>query len=354
MRFRLAILVVSALALFMLCGTAIGWANGRAATAHHVSALLRVTYVDVGQGDSIILRVGKWTGLIDGGPAGSSGVIAAQLHKLGATHIDCLVMSHSHADHIGGLPGLISQFKPRRAIYAGAGTTATWRNVKKALAQAGTKLQRVRAGAVLAFGKLKAKVISPSHLSGEPNDDSVVILLDAAGRRFLFTGDLNGPNEAAVGAICARGPPIYVLKVAHHGSKYSTGNSFLAQARPKFAVISVGKNSYGHPAPATINRLKAHKTRIYSTQKNGNITVTVKSNGKVSWTFSRSSKPVTSAAAVGGSKPAPGSTIVYITDSGECYHRAGCIYLAHSKIPITLAKAKAEGYRPCKVCKPPT
>jgi len=325
-----------------------------AATSRPAGAILRVTYVDVGQGDAIILRASNWTGLIDGGPPGSGGIISAQLSRAGAKRIDCLVISHAHADHIGGLLGVIGKFKPRCTFYADAGTTATWRHVRKALAQVGTKLKHVRAGAVLAFGKLKAKVISPVHFSGQPNDDSVVILLDAAGRRFLFTGDLNGPNEAAVGAICARGPPIYVLKVAHHGSAYSTGNSFLSQARPKFAVISVGDNSYGHPSAATINRLKAHKTRIYSTQKNGNITVTVMSNSKVSWTFSRSSKPVTSGVSAGGSKPAPGKTIVYITDSGECYHRAGCRYLAHSKIPITLAKAKAEGYRPCKVCKPPT
>ena len=299
MRYRLAVLVsLSALVLFLLPGAALRWANGpngSSTTTHGAGAVLRVTYVDVGQGDSIILRVGGWTGLIDGGPPGSDGVISAQLSEAGAKRIDCLVISHAHADHIGGLPGVISKFKPRLAVYAGAGTTATWRSVKSDLARVGTKLKQVKAGAVLAFGKLKAKVISPSRLSGLPNDDSVVILLDAAGRRFLFTGDLNGPNEAAVGAICARGPPVYVLKVAHHGSAYSTSNSFLSQARAKFAAISVGHNSYGHPSPETLARLKAHHVQTYTTQRNGNVTVTVAAGGHVTWAFSGSKKPLTSA-----------------------------------------------------------
>ena len=147
----------------------------------------------------------------------------------------------------------------------------------------------------LQFGRAKAKVLSPTSLAGDPNSDSVVIDVTAGGKQFLFTGDVTGAHETDVGTICARGPPIYLLKVAHHGSKYSTTAAFLSQAKPRFAVICVGKNSYGHPAPATINRLKAHKTRIYSTQKNGNVTLVVTSAGTVTWTFSRSSKPVTSA-----------------------------------------------------------
>ena len=223
--------------------------------------------------------------------------ISTQVTKSGAKRIDTLVITHPHADHIGGLPDVIAKFKPRLAVYAEPGTTATWRNVKRDLARVGAKLRQIKSGAVLAFGKLKAKVLSPAHLSGDPNSDSIVILLDAAGKRFLFTGDCTGPNEAAVGAICARGPPVYVLKVAHHGSAYSTGNSFLSETRPKFAVISVGHNSYGHPSPETLARLKAHHVRTYTTQRNGNVTVTVAAGGHATWAFSRSSTPLSSTSA---------------------------------------------------------
>jgi competence protein ComEC len=299
MRFRLAILAaLSTLVLLLLPSVAVGWANGPSggnATTHRAAAVLRVTYIDVGQGDSILLRVGSWTGLIDGGPPGSDAVISAQLTKSGAKRIDCLVITHPHADHIGGLPDVISKFRPRLAVYASAGTTATWKNVKSDLAAVGAKFKQVKTGAVLAFGKLKAKVLSPSSLSGDPNEDSIVIALDAAGKRFLFTGDCTGPNEAAVGAICARGPPVYVLKVAHHGSAYATSNDFLSQTRPKFAVISVGENSYGHPSPDTVARLRAHKVRTYTTQRNGNVTVTVAKGGKATWAFSGSHRPLASA-----------------------------------------------------------
>ena len=297
MRYRLAVLaLLSAFIILLLPSVALGWtygANSGSTTSHRASAVLRVIYVDVGQGDAIILRAGSWTGLIDGGPPGSDNAIIAQLTKTGAKRIDTLVISHPHADHIGGLPDVISRFKPRIAVYAEPGTTTTWKSVKSALANVGAKLRKVKSGAVLGFGKLKAKVLSPSSLSGDPNEDSVVILLDAAKRRFLFTGDLTGPNEDAVGAICARGPPVYVLKVAHHGSAYSTSNSFLSQTRPRFAVISVGKNSYGHPSPETVARLKAHHVRTYTTQRNGSITVTVVKGGKATWAFSGSKTPLT-------------------------------------------------------------
>src|SRR5665647_1937339 len=148
----------------------------------------------------------------------------------------------------------------------------------------------------------RAEVLSPAGLSGDANSDSVVLRLDAGGRSFLFTSDCTGPNEAAVGSICARGPPIDVLKVAHHGSRYSTTSAFLADTRPRVAVICVGPNSYGHPTPATVGRLLAAGSRVYTTWKNGGVTFTVSAAGALSVSFARSSQPLKKATA------APGST----------------------------------------------
>lgn len=363
--------VLTRLLLVLSLGTA-GWAFGTsaatampvagthtatlAATSPRVSTVLRITFVDVGQGDATVLRSGSWTGLIDGGPPGTGPRIEAVLHKLKVTRLDCLVISHPHADHIGGLAVVVHDFKPTAVVYGAEGTTKTWANLKAELRSQGATLQKVRTGNELQFGQAKVKVLSPSSLVGDANADSVVIDVTAGGKQFLFTGDVTGAHETDVGTISARGPPVYLLKVAHHGSKYSTTAAFLSQVRPRFAMICVGKNSYGHPAPATISRLKAQKTRIYSTKKNGNVTLVVTSAGGVTWKFSRTSKPVTSAGSSsgGGGTPAPSGTTVYITNTGECYHAAGCRYLSHSCMAISLADAKAQGYRPCSVCRPPT
>jgi len=260
------------------------------------SGATTVVFVDVGQGDAIVIKSGSWAGLIDGGPAGSERAIAAALARLGVRRLSAVVVSHMHADHTGGLTHIVSQWRPRTAYMAGRPT----RRLAGALRGAGTTVVQVRRGATFRCGVARARILSPGALSGDANRDSLVVAVEAGGKRFLFTGDCTGPNETAVGSICARGPPVSVLKVAHHGSRFSTTSTFLAGARPRVAVISVGPNSYGHPAPATVGRLLAGGSRVYTTWKNGVVTFTVSAAGAMRATFSRSSRPVKKATAAGG------------------------------------------------------
>ncbi len=331
------------------------------ATASATRPSVRIVFVNVGQGDAEIIRAGNYDCLIDGGPSGEAWHVESELRRAGVSRLDLLLVTHPHADHIGDLPEVIADYRPARAIVDEGSSTATYAHLRSALGAAGTHVMRDFRGQSLRMGPLSARVLSPGGLSGDLNGDSVVLLLDVYGRRFLFTGDCVGSNESIVGELVARGPPVYLLKVAHHGPAYSTSSTFLNEVRPRYAVIEVGANSYGHPASSTVNRLKAEGTRIYSTQKDGDIALTIASSGAVTWHFSASSRPVTSGVGAGSSSSssstvtgsAGGSTIVYITETGECYHRDGCRYLSHSKIPITLKQAKARGYRPCSVCKPP-
>ena len=264
-------------------------------TSAPATPALRVVFVDVGQGDAAVLRSGAWTGLVDGGPSGSEAAVKAALTKLGVRRLDTLVISHLHADHTGGLPALIRRYRPRRAWVAGSVTGS----LAKALRGAGTVVKQARRGLTARFGKAKASVLAPGGLSGDANTDSIVLLLQAGGRRVVFTGDSTGGGEAAAGASLARGPPVDVLKVSHHGSRSSTTGSFVGDARPRVAVISVGRNSYGHPTNETVQRLRRGGARVFSTRKSGSITLTVTSRGALRWSFARSAAPLVRGASGG-------------------------------------------------------
>lgn len=337
------------------------------------SPALRVVFVDVGQGDAAVLRGGGWTGLVDGGPAGAEGAVRAALDKLGVRRLDTLVISHLHADHTGGLPSLVAEYRPRRAWVAGAvrGSLAA------ALRGAGTTIVQARRGLTQRFGKARATVLVPASLTGDANSDSIVLRVDAAGRRIVFTGDSTGAGESAAGAVLARGPPVDVLKVSHHGSRYSTTAGFVSSARPRTAVISVGGNPYGHPSNDAVKRLRAGGARVFSTRRSGSITLTVTSAGALRWKYARSGDAITRGVSGGGSSStssgggsgaaavtsaagaasssasASGGTTVFVTETGECYHRKGCRYLSSSRIAMKLSHAKADGHRPCSVCDPP-
>ena len=259
-----------------------------AGTATAGKTVTKIVFVDVGQGDAILITSGKTDVLVDGGPEGSDAAVAAAMRKAGMDDLDVVVATHMHADHVGATDELIERYRPRRLLLAGACSPT----LKDALRGAGGKLEQARRGDTYRWGALRVKVLSPATIGGEANEDSLVLLLEVAGRRILLTGDLTGPNEAAVGTICARGPPLFILKVAHHGSRYSTGTGFLEDTRPRFAVITVGPNSYGHPTPDTVGRLRASGARVYTTQKNGTITVTILPSGVGRWRFGRSSKPL--------------------------------------------------------------
>ncbi len=224
----------------------------RSAATTSKGGQVTISFVDVGQGDGIVIKAGAWAGLVDGGPAGSDGAVATELSHLGVGRLNAVLATHPDADHIGDLATLVEELRPRVVYSDDVGTTKTYQRFMAAAHAVHAKVASVFRGQTLRLGPLSARVLNPARDGSDTNADSVVLLLAIDGHRVLLTGDDYGPSEEYVASVCARGPPLYLLKVAHHGSAYATSASFLSQTRPRYAVISVGPNSYGHPSPETV------------------------------------------------------------------------------------------------------
>jgi competence protein ComEC len=240
------------------------------------AAPLQITYIDVGQGDSILLQdPGGFTILIDGGKTTAGSTVVSYIKSKGISTLDVVLATHADADHIGGLIDVLQDgaITVKRVLYNGyPGTTATWNTFAAAVASRGLTPEAAQFPETLYLGSLTAWVMNPAPGLGSPetNQASVVLKIMYGSKAFLFTGDVDTTIEAT---IIARQTPLAadILKVAHHGSAYSSSPNFLASVQPKEAVISVGPNSYGHPSADTLSRLQAVGARIWRTDVNGNV-----------------------------------------------------------------------------------
>lgn len=340
-----------------------------------VNGQLKIHYINVGQGDSELIQQGNQNMLIDTGTNASTSSLITYLQSKNIKKIDYLVLTHPHEDHIGGADAVIKTFDIGKIYMPNIKTTTTtFKDVASAINSKGLKAEQPALGTTFNLGDANCTVLGPVNSeSGDLNTYSIVIKLVYGNNKFLFTGDTQVVNEEGM---INKGYDLSadVLKVGHHGSSTSTSQEFLNKVNPKYAVICVGKgNDYGHPTAQTMDRLKAMAIKVYRTDENGTIICT--SDGK---NISFNCKPGDYAAGSGGGgsgsgsgststggsttpkiTPAPSNSssnsnvIVYITNTGTKYHRAGCQYLSKSKISISLAQAKSEGYTPCSKCNPP-
>lgn len=234
----------------------------------------RVTFLDVGQGDAILLRSGGRSMLVDGGRDTS---LLAKLADRGLRRIDGVVLTHAHPDHCGGLAPLIAQFdvgavyiNPRRF----RGECAM--RILAAARESRTPVHLIRDGDVLPLGafKLTAHLAELRFRRAPENNASIVLRAEAEGRSFLLTGDIEREAELTLGDRNLRAD---VLKVAHHGSRSSTGESFLDAVAPRIAVISCGRhNLFGHPHPSVVEVLAERGIRTWRTDRDGSVEVEVR------------------------------------------------------------------------------
>ncbi|MEU5463496.1 ComEC/Rec2 family competence protein [Streptomyces althioticus] len=245
----------------------------------------RMVMCDVGQGDALVLAAGDGAGVVvDAGPDPES--VDRCLRSLGVTRVPLVVLTHFHADHVAGLAGVL-----RGREVGGIGTTGLEEPadqaaaVRRAAAAAGVPVTRIVAGERRRAGDLSWEVVWPppgGHPAVEgPNDASVAMLVRTGGLRLLLLGDLEPPAQRAL----ARSPAardlagVDVLKVAHHGSAYQDPG-LVSLAAPRLALISTGEdNSYGHPAPGTVEALRAQGAAVMRTDRDGALAVVTEPGG---------------------------------------------------------------------------
>jgi competence protein ComEC len=234
----------------------------------------RVTFFDVGQGDAAALRSGEKTMVVDGG---RDGRLLPLLADRGIRRIDEVVLTHAHPDHCGALPQLVEQFDVGRVwITPRQFTGDCAERLLAACTRSGTPLHFVRDGTTFTLGAfhLTAHLADTTFRRAPENNASVVLRAEAAGRRFLLTGDIEKEAELV---LADRDLQADVLKVAHHGSRGSTSESMLDSIAPRIAVISCGRrNLFGHPHPSVLEPLAERHIRTWRTDRDGTVSIEVR------------------------------------------------------------------------------
>lgn len=230
---------------------------------------LEVSFFDVGQGDAIFIETPfKHQILIDGGPDRERMMekLSQEMPFWDRT-IDLIILTHLEEDHATGLLQVLKEYEVESILWNGLGENEEWKSLFE---QEGA---RILQGSRFSANDVVFEVLNPP--SGETentNDSSIVLKMNYDKTSFLFTGDISSKREDETAV------DIDVLKVAHHGSKYSTSSEFLEKTSPRLAIIQVGKNSYGHPAEEVLTRLENFDIKILRNDIDGDVKIV--SDGK--------------------------------------------------------------------------
>jgi len=240
---------------------------------------LKVTFLDVGQADCIVISSNDDFMIIDGGNNADIATVTDFLKSKEVENIKYLIGTHPHEDHIGGLDAIINNFNVETIIMPEAiSDTQTFEDVIAAIENKNLEITAPKVGDTYTLGSASFTIIAPNKIYSELNNMSVGVKLVNGENSFVFNGDAEvlSENDILSNKIDLKAD---VLKLSHHGSDTSTSKAFLKAVNPKYAIISVGKdNSYGHPNVDTLQKLLNNKIELYRTDLQGNIVVT--SDGK--------------------------------------------------------------------------
>ena len=266
------------LMLFLLCGSS-------CQKEPEKEVLLQIYALDVGQGDSFLLRTGDGDILIDAGTESSQELLCLRLEQLGVKELRLAIFTHPDEDHIGGADGVLRKFSPKEIWINGAESEEEcFSALLQAANSCGGSPRAVSAGDALEIGGVAFFVLSP--FGGEiesGNADSIVLKISCGDVSAIFTGDADlAAEEKLLSQYGASQLDCDLYKVGHHGSNTSTGRAFLTALSPDFALISSGRgNSYGHPHGDVLENLRSVGAKILRTDLEGEILL--ETDGKEIW-----------------------------------------------------------------------
>ncbi len=222
---------------------------------------LRLVFCDVGQGDGALIIKGNWQMMIDSGS--DNGKMEACLDRylpFWDKKIEAVIISHWDIDHSGALSKIMKSYKIKKLFESSQSN----KNIEQEI-----YTEKLRAGDRVEYGGMAFEVIYPRDFKGEGNDSSLVMVLNYRDNKFVYSGDveINGEGEMMAWYL----NQVDGIKIAHHGSDSGSGEGWLDRLKPALAVISVGKNNYGHPKEIVLERLKKKGVKILRTDIKGDI-----------------------------------------------------------------------------------
>lgn len=327
--------------------------SSRSASPELDASALNVHFLDIGQGDCIVITQGNHAMMIDAGDNDKGTAVQSYLNYLGIDTLEYFILTHPDADHIGGADVILYKFDCETVLMPDkAADTRTYDDVIQAMKTKRYSAKHPKAGESYTFGDASFTILGPVQEYSDNNNNSIVICMTYGDNSFLFTGDA---EEEAEADILSEGLEIRadVLKAGHHGSSTSTSDEFLEAVSPEYAVISCGEgNKYGHPHAETMNKFRQNGITVYRTDEQG--TIIASSDGKmITWSESPSDSWMT------GEPAGSASSIIYVLNTNSHkFHLPDCSSVediapanreetTQSREELTKA-----GYDPCGRCKP--
>ena len=310
-----------------------------------------VYFLDVGQAAAAFVICDGQTMLIDGGGSSSSNLIYSFLDRQGIDHLDYIINTHPHEDHVGGLSGALNRASSVGAVLGSATEydTRAFESFTRYLDEHGAEIEIPKAGDSFMLGSATVEILAPLKDYNDINNNSIVLKITYGETSFLFKGDAERESELDM---VESGIDLSadVLKVSHHGSDTSTTYPFLRAVMPEIAVISSGKdNQYGHPHDNTLSRLRDADVKVYRTDLQGDIIIKSDGVNLTAETQRNTDIPTNPTELI----------IEEFTHIGNAnskkFHRPDCHTLPaeHNRVHLeTREHAIDHGFEPCGNCKP--